>query len=118
MDKNNIPISNNKFEIIRYEGFGYVTNICNYDKNIFNLEVKYIPSELEGGNCKVIYTFTIIEKDNFTKSTIEYIEDYHNNKYYTFYEYDSNDSNTTIKKLKSKQKYKSMEKNKTKCIII
>ena len=108
MENNTISIIDNKFEIIRYECIGYMNNICNYDKKVFNLNISYELNGLEGGSCKTIYNFEIINKSNLTKSIIEYIEDYSYYKYYIYYEYDSNQN----KIIKTK------DKNKNKCIIL
>lgn len=117
MIESKIFIVDNKFEIIRYEGFGYVKNICNYDKNIFKLEISYQPSRLEGGNCKTIYSFEIITPTNTKssyESTIEFITDYSENKYYTYYSYNSN-LEYVIKFDKSDKN--EINKSNTKCII-
>ena len=113
LDNEKISIIDNKFQIIRYEGFGYVQNICNYDNNIFNLEISCCLSEFEGGNCKTIYSFEIIKKCCSIKSIIEYIEVYSDLKYHIYYEYDSNQNKIT----RTKQK-KSYKKNNRKCIIL
>jgi len=109
-----IEIKDNKFQILRYEGFGYVQNICNYDKNIFNLKISYQPNGLEGGNCKTIYDFEVIKKDNKNlTSIIEYIEDYSNYKNHSYYEYNSNQNNVIILNKKLDE-----NKNTKKCIIL
>ena len=113
-----------------------MNNICNYDKNIFNLDISYEPNGLEGGSCKTIYNFEIIKKCNSIKSIIEYIEDYSNYKYHIYYEYNSNQNNIikikeikSISNFKSKSKYNNIEKtdinnktndnkNKGNCIIL
>lgn len=107
-----IKIIDNKFEIIRYEGFGYVQNSCNYNKNIFKLEITYEPNmELEGGSCKTIYSFEIIKKNNSIKSIIEFVEDYSDYKYYTNYEYNPNLNYISLCK-------KETNKRNIKCIIL
>lgn len=112
MNDQKIKIIDNKFEIIRYEGFGYVQNSCNYNKNIFNLQISHQPNmELEGGSCKTIYSFEIIKKNNSTKSIIEFVQDYSDYKFHTYYKYDSNINDIIILKQKK-------SKNKSKCIIL
>jgi hypothetical protein len=114
MDNKKIPITDNKFEIIRYEGFGDVKNICNYDKNIFKLEINYEPNGNEGGSCKTIYSFKIINKEKSTNSNkylIEFIEDNFDHKYYTYYEYYSNLDNIMLIDNPS-------DKTNSKCIIL
>lgn len=124
MDNSNISIIDNKFEIIRYEGLGYVKNICNYDKNIFNLKISYYPNEFEGGVCKTNYSFEVIKKDNFVNSRIEFIEDYSDYKYIIFYDYNPNDNNVikirnNSEKLDINKKLnKILNKNKTMCVIL
>lgn len=46
-----IIVSDNVFEIIRSEGWGYVQNYCYYDKDILKLETHTTPALLEGGYC-------------------------------------------------------------------
>lgn len=76
-----IKITNNIFSIIRSEGWGYVQNICEFDKEIFELiGTKNIPSPLEGGNCEVIYNFKIKQTDK-PNSYIVFIDDYGDRKY-------------------------------------
>ena len=127
MNLHKIQIINNKFEIIRYEGFGYVQNICNYDKNIFKLDKFYEPNGLEGGSCKTIYLFEVVKKDNLInsinsfKSRIEFIEDYSDYNYHTFYEYNQN-SNSVYKinetESKTIKSYKLDTDKQKKCIIL
>ena len=115
MNLHKIQIINNKFEIIRYEGFGYVQFICNYDKDIFKLDKFYEPNGLEGGSCKTIYLFELIKKDNLInefKSQIQFIEDYSDYKYYNLYEYNSNLDH--IIKLNDKE----IKKSNNKCVIL
>jgi len=93
MKNSQILITDNKFEIIRYEGFGYVKNICIYDKNIFKLEINYEPNGEEGGSCKTIYSFEIINQEKLTNSNkylIEFIQYNFDNNHHTYYEYNSN----------------------------
>ena len=81
MNKSEIKITNNIFSIKRSEGWGYVQNICEFDKDIFELiNTKNIPSPLEGGNCEVIYNFRIKQTVN-SNSYIVFIEDYGDKKY-------------------------------------
>ncbi len=82
-----IEIKENIFEIIRYEGWGYVQNKCKFDKNIFKLEILLEPSGLEGGSCKTIYKFQILKNNN---SYIKFTQDYYGDKNYEYYFYDSN----------------------------
>jgi len=101
MTENKISIKNNKFEIIRFEAYGWVKNICNYDKDIFKLEKTCLISGFEGGSCKTIYKFEIITNPNSKssfKSNIEFIEEYNSEKkYYTYYNYDSNLPHLVVK---------------------
>lgn len=58
---NNKFIDDKTFHILRNEGWGYVQNFVEYDKNILNLETEYIPGNGEGAGCQVIYKFKIIK---------------------------------------------------------
>lgn len=91
-NKNQLEVSDTTFEIVRSEGWGYVQNYCNYDKNILELEILYEASPLEGGNCKATYKFITKKK---TDTIIEFVEDYSDYKYEYRYRYDS--KNNTVK---------------------
>lgn len=81
MNRTEIKITNNIFSIKRSEGWGYVENICEFDKEIFELiGTKTVASQLEGGNCEVTYNFRIKQTDK-PSSYIVFIEDYGDRKY-------------------------------------
>lgn len=82
---NNINIKNDVFEITRHEGVGYVKYYCEYDNSVFNLNESHFPSAGEGGDCMVIYRFTILNK---IKSNIIFISDYGDCKYINTFIYD------------------------------
>jgi|LakMenE01Jun11ns_1017448.scaffolds.fasta_scaffold9849921_1 hypothetical protein len=69
------------FSISRSEGWGYVENTCEFDKDTFELlDITYVPSPFEGGNCQVTYHFKINQPDK-PNSCIVFIEDWGDNKY-------------------------------------
>jgi hypothetical protein len=81
MNTNIIQLTNNIFSITRSEGWGYVENICEFDKEIFELiDKNYVPSQLEGGNCQVTYNFRIKQTDK-PNSNIVFIKDFGDKKY-------------------------------------
>jgi len=81
MATNIIQVTNNIFSITRSEGWGYVQNICEFDKDIFDLiGTKNVPSPLEGGNCEVTYHFKLKQTDK-PNSHIVFIEDFGDKKY-------------------------------------
>lgn len=61
-DKNQVEVSDTTFKIVRFEGYGYVQNSCNYDKTALELDISYEASQQEGGNCKSTYKFTTKKK--------------------------------------------------------
>ncbi len=97
MNDHQIKIKDNVFQIIRYEGFGYVKNMCEYDKEIFKLEKTIVSNSnlnLESNSSQTIYKFEIIKQCD---SIIIFIEDHLNYKYYIYYKYNS--KNNSIKKV-------------------
>ena len=67
---NNKFIDDKTFYILRNEGWGYVQNFVEYDKNILNLEKEYIPGNGEGASCQVIYKFVkkeVVDENKFNK---------------------------------------------------
>lgn len=96
MTTNIIQVTNNAFTITRSEGWGYVQNICEYDKDVFELIcTKNVPSPLEGGSCHVTYHFKI--KQTNKPSHIVFIKDFGEKKYMSdSYIYDNN-KNTIIR---------------------
>ena len=76
--------------IRRREGWGYVQNICDYNKDVFELvDKKCIPSPYEVGICEVTYEFKI-KQNNAPNSYINFIKDYGDRKYTTSYIYQNN----------------------------
>lgn len=108
-------ILDDKFEIIRLEGFGYVKNYCNYDSTIFDLETLYEPSELDGGYCKTIYKFKIKSKQD---SSIEFIEDYFDYKFTYRYNYNYRLNNLTMTSPPPEQNQRLLIKHKKSCLIL
>lgn len=93
MNTSIIQIIDNIFYITRSEGWGYVENICEFDKEIFELiDKKNVPSPLEGGNCEVTYKFKIKQTDK-PNSYIVFIEDFGDKKNMSgTYIYDNNEN--------------------------
>lgn len=116
-NKNIELIVDDKFDIIRFEGFGYVQNICNYDPNIFELEKLYESSNKEGGDCKTTYKFKIKHKKD---ALIEFTEDYGDYMIITSYFYNSqlNNLTKTTSMPEPKQKFVMKIKNKKSCLIL
>lgn len=104
-----------KFEIIRFEGFGYVKHSCNYDSTIFDLEKLYEPSELDGGDCKTIYKFKIKSKQD---STIEFIEDYCDYIFTYRYNYNYRLNHLTMTSPTPEQNQRLLIKHKKSCLIL
>ena len=127
---NNKFIDDKTFHILRNEGWGYVENSVEYDKNILSLEKEYIPGNGEGANCKVIYKFEIV-KDQIDQSVqtdqtvqpinksdkkiiqIKFITD---DGKYTYNEYYYVDSQN--KKLKSVGSQIYNSKSESRCVIL
>jgi hypothetical protein len=90
-----------KFEIIRFEGFGYVKHSCNYDSTIFD--------------CKIIYKFKIKSKQD---SSIEFIEDYCDYIFTYRYNYNYRLHNLTMTSPTPEQNQRLLIKHKKSCLIL